>query len=514
VPVFFRGINFYGNSVTIDGNRWLSHAEAVAAGLTFSVPQMYGFQTGLVPVPAVDSETASMLNTVMWASGQNYAVDQPVPNGTYHVYFWMFESYQDGFHVFDVKLEGQTVASSVGAGLAKGNWIKYGPFQVTVTDASLTMDIVRILNDGVIFGMALYQVGSPNVAPTVSLTSPAANATVVAGTNVSMTATATDTDGSIAKVEFYQGANKLGEDSIAPFSFVWKNVPPGDYVLSAVAYDDAGAAALSAPVPIRAVAPAIVAPTVQPSGNFVMFLPGVIGRTNTIQVSSNLQSWVTLTNLVNTSGTLVYTDSQAVGAAQRYYRVWIEGFYASNVVGFARVLVPTGHSIVAVQFNAPDRRVVSVFGSVPGGARVSKFRPATADFGVNIFDPDFMAWLDPNQTFSAGDAAFFENPSASPYLWTQVGDVPQGQINVPLAPGYQMTASVVPQGGRLQTDLGFPPAGGELIYLFRNGRYQISQYDPDFEAWLPSEPVVNVGEGFFVFRQTSATWTRNFTVTP
>jgi hypothetical protein len=329
-----------------------------------------------------------------------------------------------------------------------------------------------------------------------------------------MTATATDTDGSIAKVEFYQGANKLGEDSIAPFSFVWKNVPPGDYVLSAVAYDDAGAAALSAPVPIRAVAPAIVAPTVQPSGNFVMFLPGVIGRTNTIQVSSNLQSWVTLTNLVNTSGTLVYTDSQAVGAAQRYYRVWIEGFYASNVVGFARVLVPTGHSIVAVQFNAPDRRVVSVFGSVPGGARVSKFRPATADFGVNIFDPDFMAWLDPNQTFSAGDAAFFENPSASPYLWTQVGDVPQGQINVPLAPGYQMTASVVPQGGRLQTDLGFPPAGGELIYLFRNGRYQISQYDPDFEAWLPSEPVVNVGEGFFVFRQTSATWTRNFTVTP
>jgi hypothetical protein len=40
------------------------------------------------------------------------------------------------------------------------------------------------------------------------------------------------------KVEFYNGATKLGEDSPAPYAFTWSNVPAGTYSLSAKAIDN------------------------------------------------------------------------------------------------------------------------------------------------------------------------------------------------------------------------------------------------------------------------------------
>ncbi len=50
-----------------------------------------------------------------------------------------------------------------------------------------------------------------------------------------------DTDGSVAKVEFYVDGEKLGEDTSAPFEWLWNNVYyGGDFTLTAVATDNAG----------------------------------------------------------------------------------------------------------------------------------------------------------------------------------------------------------------------------------------------------------------------------------
>lgn len=87
---------------------------------------------------------------------------------------------------------------------------------------------------------------STNKPPTVTLTSPTNGTTYVAPATVTLTATASDTDGTISKVEFYNGTTLLNTDTTAPYSYSWSSVPGGTDNLRAVAYDNNGASASSA----------------------------------------------------------------------------------------------------------------------------------------------------------------------------------------------------------------------------------------------------------------------------
>jgi hypothetical protein len=89
-----------------------------------------------------------------------------------------------------------------------------------------------------------------NSAPTVSLTQPATGTSYTAGANIPLAATAADTDGSVARVEFYAGTTLISTDIAGPFSATWSNVPAGNYVLVARAYDDDGAFTNSTPVDV------------------------------------------------------------------------------------------------------------------------------------------------------------------------------------------------------------------------------------------------------------------------
>jgi hypothetical protein len=72
---------------------------------------------------------------------------------------------------------------------------------------------------------------------------------------VTLTANAADSDGAVARVEFFAGATLLGTSSISPYSFSWRNAAPGKYTLTARAVDAAGAVAISAPVSVQVAAP-------------------------------------------------------------------------------------------------------------------------------------------------------------------------------------------------------------------------------------------------------------------
>ena len=85
-----------------------------------------------------------------------------------------------------------------------------------------------------------------NQAPTAALTAPANGATFPAPATVTMTANASDTDGTIARVDFFQGTTLVGSDTTSPYSVTWNNVAAGTYSLTAVAQDDDGAATTSA----------------------------------------------------------------------------------------------------------------------------------------------------------------------------------------------------------------------------------------------------------------------------
>ncbi|MCO6964676.1 Ig-like domain-containing protein, partial [Pseudomonas aeruginosa] len=77
-----------------------------------------------------------------------------------------------------------------------------------------------------------------NQPPVVSLTSPANGATFSAGSTVNVTATASDPDGSVAKVEFFRDGSSLGVATGAPYAASWANASAGSHTLRAVATDN------------------------------------------------------------------------------------------------------------------------------------------------------------------------------------------------------------------------------------------------------------------------------------
>ena len=119
---------------------------------------------------------------------------------------------------------------------------------VVTTSAPVTITVTSAVND----------------APTVTLTAPANNATYAAPASVSLVANAADPDGSIAKVEFFNGTTLLpgSTNLLAPYEFTWTGVPTGTYTITAKATDNRGAVTTSAPVTITVSNIPNAAPTV------------------------------------------------------------------------------------------------------------------------------------------------------------------------------------------------------------------------------------------------------------
>jgi hypothetical protein len=90
-----------------------------------------------------------------------------------------------------------------------------------------------------------------NQPPTVSLSSPTNNTTVTRGTAVTISATASDPDGPVDRVEFFANGVRIHSDSSVPYSFVWRPTVRGTFTITAKAYDFDGGVTTSAPITIR-----------------------------------------------------------------------------------------------------------------------------------------------------------------------------------------------------------------------------------------------------------------------
>lgn len=116
---------------------------------------------------------------------------------------------------------------------------------------------------------------NPNSPPSVSITSPANGASFTAPANITINASASDSNGTVTQVEFFAGSTPLFTDTSSPYSFAWNNVPAGSYTLTARATDNSGGVTTSAPVNItvNVAPPPLPAPwATQDIGN-----PGVPG---------------------------------------------------------------------------------------------------------------------------------------------------------------------------------------------------------------------------------------------
>ena len=94
---------------------------------------------------------------------------------------------------------------------------------------------------------AITVTANTNTPATVNLTAPADGAIFAWKPTITITATASDSDGTVTKVEFRDGTTVIGQDTSAPYSFTWRNVPQGSHQLTARATDNAGAVTTSSP---------------------------------------------------------------------------------------------------------------------------------------------------------------------------------------------------------------------------------------------------------------------------
>lgn len=87
-----------------------------------------------------------------------------------------------------------------------------------------------------------------NQNPTVSITSPSNGASFIAGSNISIQTNASDSDGYVKRVEFYNNGSLIGTDYSDPFSYTISSASAGAYSLTAKAVDDDNATKTSSAV--------------------------------------------------------------------------------------------------------------------------------------------------------------------------------------------------------------------------------------------------------------------------
>lgn len=81
-----------------------------------------------------------------------------------------------------------------------------------------------------------------NINPSITVTSPTDGEILPSGASIRIAADVSDEDGSIVKVEFYNGTRLLGTDFTSPYSFLWNNPTNGNHAVKVKAYDNFGAA--------------------------------------------------------------------------------------------------------------------------------------------------------------------------------------------------------------------------------------------------------------------------------
>jgi uncharacterized repeat protein (TIGR02543 family) len=153
---------------------------------------------------------------------------------------------------------------------ASGTYLAGSQIQVTATpnanytfatwsgDASGTNPTVTITMDSDKSITANFTYVPPaNSSPVVHITSPNDGATYTAPASITITATATDSDGSIAAVRFYAGTTLLATDSTSPYEYTWAGVPAGSYILTVQAQDNQGAVGTSTAIGITVSAQAV-----------------------------------------------------------------------------------------------------------------------------------------------------------------------------------------------------------------------------------------------------------------
>jgi hypothetical protein len=223
-----------------------------------------------------------------------------------------------------------------------------------------------------------------------------------------------------------------------------------------------------------------------------------------IEVSTNLKNWVMVCSGVG-EDQIDYVDAEASKFGYRFYRMWANGTVSSNIIGYATVALPPGFSMVANPLESEDAKVAALFKGMPDGTAVNKFDVRIHKLVENIFENG--KWTLPNERLVPGEGAMVFNPSSDYKSIRFMGTVMDKSFMTPIPAGVSIRSSLVPQPGKLDTDLGFPLDQGDVINLYDREKQNYVSYPYD-ETWGANPAVVNVGESFWIAKQAGRNWSK------
>jgi len=139
-----------------------------------------------------------------------------------------------------------------------------------------------------ISAVATVIVKALNKAPTVSITTPSNNATYTAPATISINALASDQDGTIYSVKFYNGTTYLKTVFTSPYTYTLSNLPAGTYSLTAKATDNNGAQTISAPINITVTSNPLIVSNKQSLANKVIGVKDALSMQLTPNPAGNI----------------------------------------------------------------------------------------------------------------------------------------------------------------------------------------------------------------------------------
>ena len=162
---------------------------------------------------------------------------------------------------------GTTLIGSIATGQTGYTGNNYSFSWTNVQGGSYPLSAIATDNNGATVNAGTISV-SVNNPPTIALTSPLNNSSVNVGTPIILSATASDSDGSISQVDFYNGTTLIGSIATGQagntgnnYTFSWANAASGSYTLSAIATDNQNTSTTSIPVSVNVNALPMVALT-------------------------------------------------------------------------------------------------------------------------------------------------------------------------------------------------------------------------------------------------------------
>ncbi len=310
---FLRGSTVVGTDTTAP---YTASESGVAAG-SYTLKARATDDTGAV----VDSSTRTVTVTSTGAGSPSVSLTSPAAGASFTapaaISYTATASDPNGKVTRVEFFRGTTL-------VGRDNKAPYAASESGVGTGTYTLKARATDNSGLVVDSATRTVtvtSANNQSPSVALSSPANGATFTAPAAISYAANASDSDGTVTKVEFFRGSTLVGTDNTAPYTASESGVGAGTYTLKARATDNGGAVVDSATRSVTVTSANNQSPSValsSPANGAGFTAPAAISYAADASDSDGTVSKVEFfrgSTLVGTDNTAPYTASESgVGA--------------------------------------------------------------------------------------------------------------------------------------------------------------------------------------------------------